>query len=382
MRIGLVTTWGKFCGISTYSEQLSVELLRQGIFVVALAPDQGRTGERPPGSEAPYEIAWTEGGFESAARLSDAVKRLELDLVHIQHEDGLWRASELLKTVAAIRRAGARAVITLHTVLTYGDIWRTGFYDRLRSSASAVIAHTVAGRAALTLARGDARVMHIPHGTPMPTHSGDEAKGWELLGLPPELLGKVRLCLVFGFQGRGKNPKNTIYNFTQGCAQRLIRDTLLVIKGGGANRDPNFAEQIDREKEQAGYENRVFRLDGFVPVPQVADVMAAADFGVLNTDSWNLSASGQTHLYAAHGVPIAVPTKPIYHEAIMAGAVPFEHHHLEMWKPTQSGVDAIASLAKDERLRNRVAFDMERFALQTRWDKIASVHATLYKELM
>ena len=377
MRIALATTWGSSCGIATYSEEYVAALLKLKHEVVVLAPAEPGSCMRETIS-VPVVQCWDRRMVMS--RLDQVVNTAPgFDIIHFQHEHGLWHGDttfiDLLRQTS--RTSKAKIVVTLHTMFPYGQWVRSGFYDGLKAVADGIIVHTPECRANIALASGTrAELATIVHGTRLEA-LGDRKTGLKLLAIPELYWDKAVIGLVFGFQGPGKNTSCTIRAFAESIVRRYHDNGVLVVCGVEAGGGGYFAE-LELIVAESGYGKRIFLRPMFTAVKDVPHVFAAADFGVLNTMSHSMSASGAAHVYARYGLPIAVAMRPIYAEAMRAGAVPFWLSE-DAASPTLSLVNAIGALARDKGLREDGGKAMRAFAEETCWDHVAARHAEFYQ---
>jgi glycosyltransferase involved in cell wall biosynthesis len=305
------------------------------------------------------------------------------DVIHFQHEHGLfWDATGFLQCLQQIRQATPRTriIVTMHTLFHYGSWKHCGLYDGLRHLADGLIAHTTEGFASLAVGRGDrAKLAYVPHGTEL-GERGDRSKGLKLLGVPDAYWQKGIFGLVFGFQGPSKNTICTVRAFADSLSRRYHDNGVLVIAGDFADSIKSYLMEVQGAVDETGYGRHVVLKPGFTDTADVPHVMAAADFGVLNTDGWTLSASGAAHVYMRYGVPLAVANRPIYNEAIRAGALPFMLGS-DASVPTLNAVNAIGALVRDTELRQTVGAEMRQFAERTSWEVVAKKHIELYTQL-
>lgn len=377
MRIAIVSTWGSSCGIATYSEELTEEL-RKNNEVVVLAPAEPGSCMRDVGYQVPTVQAWTRQTllprFEQILSTAPG-----FDIVHFQHEHGLWPVD--MQFIDVVRQVGkhAKVIVTLHTVLPYGTWQRSGFYDALKTVADGIIVHTPEAHANIAVAAGErARVMSIPHGTKLGS-KGDRERGLKLLDIPEPYWKKGVFCLCFGFQGHGKNTLHTIKAFVESVTRRYHDNGVLVVSGMDCG---NYFRELEATVAESGQGRRIFLRSKFTSVKDTPDIFAAADFGVLNTTSTSLSASGAAHVYARYGVPVAAAVRPIYMEIIHAGAVPFWVVDTSLHNPTLSSTNVIGALIRDADLRRGVGRQLQAFAEATSWDKIAGLHEEFYKRAL
>jgi glycosyltransferase involved in cell wall biosynthesis len=378
--VAAISTFGSRCGIATYMEELGVWLVKGGdirLHVVAPQETDSLINADVPGVTA--STAWGRTSPALLDHLLPVVK--DFDIIHFQHEHGLFQSTAaFFQALKGFKQRGKKIVVTLHTVHTYGTWENTQFLDRIRTLADVVIVHTAAALVAVSAARGDAAVIKIPHGTRINVQLGDREEGLKYLSVPKTWWSAV-LGGTFGFIGQSKSIHGTLQAFADALSRRLIPHTCKYIVCGSAS-DHAYPTFLRSVVDRAGCsDNILLRDDTFVPRDKVRHVMAAFDYAVLNTESWTLSASGQTHVHAAHGVPLAVSRRPIYDEALQAGALPYDvdpnSHNV-----TLSHVTAIAAMATSATVRKQVKNDMLVFGRKTGWDKIAEKHRKIYKALV
>ena len=374
----IVSTYGSRCGIATYTEELAEWLVKENLRIHICAPQEpdSLVNADIPGVTA--SSVWGRTSPALADHLLPVAK--DFDIIHFQHEHGLFRSTDaFFQALKVFKQRGKKIVVTLHTVHTYGDWENTRFLDLVRIHADIVIVHTPAGHAAVAAARGDAVVIRIPHGTRCNVQFGDRTEGMAYLDVPKTWWKSV-IGGTFGFIGQGKALHATLQAFADGLSRRLIDTSAKYIVCGSAH-DSAYRLFLRSVVDRSGCSGNIFlRDDLFVPREKVRHVMAVFDYAVLNTESWTLSASGQTHVHAAYGVPLAVARRPIYDEAIQAGALPYitEKNTHDV---TLSHVNAIAALASSSTVRKQVKDSMLAFGKRTGWNKVAKQHAAVYAAL-
>jgi len=376
-----VSTYGSRCGIATYLEELLVWLVKEKDLRLHVCapqePDSLMNADIAGVTAAP---CWGRTSPALADHLMPTVK--DFDILHFQHEHGLFRASgAFFHALKTFKSLGKKIVITLHTVDTYGDWQNSRFTDLIKSHADVIIVHTPAAQAALATARGKAVIVRIPHGTCVNVQRGVREEGLKYLSVPEAWMG----CTIggtFGFIGPGKAIHTTLQAFADALARRLIDTSSKYVVCGNAGDAHTYRAFLRNVIEKSGCGDSIFlRDDLFVPRDKVKHVMAAFDYAILNTESWNLSASGQTHVHAAHGVPLAVARRPIYDEALQGGALPFRVAR-NSHDVTLSHINAIAALTGSEATRTQIRSSIQAFGKRTGWDRVAKQHAKVYHALV
>jgi len=379
LKVAFLTTWGSKCGISTYSEELCECLVDSGeVNVQVLAPMEEDSGMSAP-EGIPFRLAWNRNDPNLPLTIPAYVK--ECDIVHVQHEYGLFQHHDaFIQLLRFLRREGIKTVVTLHTVYPYGD-WRSGVIDSIRSNVDAVITHTAEAYAAVSLSRGSSRVVKIQHGTRANVIKGNRVTGLKFLGIPDRFAG-ASFGGVIGFIGPGKNIHETIMAWSDATARKLIDPSKsgLIVIGEVDEKVFWYGQQLENCKRDCGFAENIFIINKFIPRDMMNHVMSVFDYAILNTTSKTLSASGQIHALAAHGVPFAAAERPIYRDAINAGAIPFLLGKDSCY--TIMTVNAIAALASCTGMRDNIKATVEAYAKETSWTKQADRHIELYREIL
>jgi hypothetical protein len=183
--------------------------------------------------------------------------------------------------------------------------------------------------------------------------------------------------LVLGFMHRSKNLLGTIRSFQ--VAAPSCPPIALVIRGDYPDGDLYCERDIHEVAERRGREVHIQRE--WVDDADVPHLLSAATFSVINRDSPNYGASGQVHVAAPY-VPLAVADRPIHHEAIAAGAVPFGvASGVGVDGISESCVDAIMGLSLSKELRDEVNAGLRSMSRDTKWSTLArSRYLPIYEE--
>ena len=196
VKIAMITPWGKNtrCGIRTYSENLSYALAELGIDV--------------------YIVRWPRFGQRNVELIQncvvDNIPIDKVDLIHVQHEYGLFQPNLEEAFYSAIRQLGKPIVTTMHA---------TGIFvtDRIVAEASdAVIVHTE-----YMAKRFSGQSFIIPHGC-KPTNCLPEEVCKRSLGIDP----RVPIVGYLGFISPAKGLEILIEAMTR------VKTAALLIGGG------------------------------------------------------------------------------------------------------------------------------------------------------
>lgn len=314
MRVLHVSTWDVPCGIATYCANLVRALDRRDVRsdVYPLAPHLWRSLVTTDVAELVADIA------AQASRY---------DLVHVQHEHGLFGHAVSYKAAARnygtmlrlLRDAGRPVVTTFHTE-PLGSGPATGRFslrdalpDALRAwgrraawhrhvarsfkPGTMAIAHTPGTRRSLIKRGIPAASVHvIPHGClPQRDLRIDALMAKQRLGLPASSV----LLTMFGFVGTYKGQDLAVR-----ALARLPERFHLAICGGPhpESQDRAFAAVL-RAVKKLGLEHRV-TITGWMPEEESAVYAAATDICLAPYRDATLSASGAITWALASGRPI------------------------------------------------------------------------------
>jgi len=385
LKVLYVSTFKTRCGIATYTENLLTPFNKQEDARAEVAAPVTEDLNIEYSSEARF--CWTKGSNQ----LIDAVRDCSVnkDVVHFQHEFGIFTNRDFFfAAIDAAKKNKCKVVVTLHTVPTFGDVENSLFVVELLEKADAVIVHTEEGVASISTAARRVpnytqnKVYQIPHGTPV-VSAGDKQKGLKCLGVEGNAINYFTNCTIggaVGFIGPGKFIDSTVEIFLQATLQGFLGENhAFVIIGASSDPTSKYAIHIQNKIWFSGARN-IHVFNTFIKREDMADVFAILDYGILNTNSHTLSASGQVQEHIARRIPIAVRNRPIYSDAIRAGAIPFNLKETETSSAT--AMHALTALATSKRVRDSVKLKMQWYSKKTSWDIIAAVHTKLYKRLL
>ena len=382
LKVTFVSTYRVQCGIATYTENLIRELnALDGICCNVLA--RADTQADMEGAD-PARYCWSAGSND----LVDAVRdcTLKSDVVHFQHEFGIFDRSDFFfSAIAAAQKNGCKVVVTLHTIHSFGAHFDAMFYTRLCTVADSVVVHTEEGYTSVVAAASvdktvnTNKIVYMPHGTPVVTHKGSREAGLAYLGIPAHYIDRT-IGGAIGFIGEGKHLDCTLQKYLNGIMQGLInyKEHAFIIAGEIPTTKSRYHLYLLDLITKSGLDCFLFRRK-FIAREKLADVFAVLDYGILNTRSETLSASGQAQEYIAHNVPLAVRVAPIYMDAIRAGALSYRID--SKTNGDTEAVNTIAAFANSSGLRNKVKNSFARRAAITSWAVVASAYKSYYTKL-
>jgi glycosyltransferase involved in cell wall biosynthesis len=334
--IAFISTFGQRCGIATYTEALASAVSKLGYSVDILAEKV----EKRPGftSKLPIHRVWDRARF--GRMIQNTFERLTTwpDIVHIQHEFGLFPHDAQFFELVAFLKQHTKVYITLHTVTQ--PVMKQGFWRELAKTDHNVIVHT-AGALAVVGTNGHL----IPHGCEVVESIVDYS------------IDKPALCPGFVSKSKGH------VEILEAVARSSWSGGLRIL---GECRDDVYAKTLEdtiaKFDIKATVENRF--------VDDLAPEILKASFVVLgNYLGSPYSASGQMHTAMGLGIPIIAKRVPIY-EGI-PGVLYYEDDiELAQW----------FSLMNNANIRKALGHEVKGAAQSRKWNTIAHQHVMLYNQ--
>ena len=332
LKVAMVTPWKVRCGIFTYTEKLSHALAQQDVDV--------------------YIVRLPRFGVKSPQIVRDVAERVpykEVDLVHVQHEYGLYQ--NLDKTFfLTLKAAGKPIVTTMHAV---------GKWDvdpGIAAVSSKVIVHNQFCR----------RRFHFPNTAIIP-------HGAELVDVPDTKVAKKTLGIdvrvpVVGYLGFISSYKGleTLIN----AMVKVKKAGLLIAGGWHVEGETQYIDSLRQFSNVLG--ERVKWL-GYVPDEQMKATYAAMDIVVY--PSRFATESGALITALSHGKAVMASRLPPFVEKEKKGA-------LITFKDVVDLRRKIRRLLRKPELRHQLEEGAKQYVKNTSWRNIALQHIALYNEVL
>jgi glycosyltransferase involved in cell wall biosynthesis len=339
LKVAMVSPWGKTtrCGIRTYTEHLVAALTQLDVDVfVCRWP---RFGQRTP------EL------IESC--VLDKIPR-NVDLIHLQHEYGLFTPNLEGGVYAYLKRLGKPVVTTMHAVGSYA-------VDKIVGDVSdKIVLHN---EFCTRYFQGNPRkVVIIPHGaTPSKCIPTEEAK--RSLGIDP----RIPIIGVFGFLSQVKG-----FELALEALERLPNAAMLVTGGWFTTAETEYLELM-RRNALARFPGRI-RFLGFVPDEQLPTVFGAQDV-VLFCHRY-ATESGALLTALSYGKCCLTSRLPPFREKEKLGV-------LQTYRDVPDMVRKLKRLLADEALRRKFEETAHNYAESVKWyPNIAQAHINIYNEIL
>lgn len=359
MKVLLLSTYREPCGVATYCEALVSGLAEAGAETEVLAPFV----ESAEASLGPPLRLWSRSSatLGEAGRTVTRIRAARPDVVHIQHNLGLFSVRFLAAVALACAVLGIPVVATLHGRFDTRPARRRRLLAHILALSSArLVLHNEEHRREL---RWRGRVDVIPHGLHAPPDRSIEAAK-RALGVAED----ERLVASLGFLHPHKGVLETIEAV---AALRQQGRRLRYWVCGGCAEDAvsqNYLEALRARIRADGLEESVVLEARFLEDGDLMARLHAADLIVLNYRAGaGQGTSGAARTALSSGRPVAVSSAPIFDD-------------LRDVTETLGGplAVAIARLLDDPDVTERSRARTRRIADEQGWTAVAKRHLELY----
>lgn len=370
VKIAMVTSWERHCGIYAYSRPLVDEMRRKGHDVQVIC----HTDATPSVAVHPV-IDLSRPEWYSA--LEEKVAELRPDVVHVQFEYGLYArrrhgsligsgavdAFELAAPLFGWKVARQPSVMTMHSD-NDGVPDRLAYIDVVGRLVGATIVHTPYA------ARPSGEVRIIPHMAPEQAFFPDPKKRFAYPGR-----------LVVGMVGypEGYKRYDWLVNQWAGIAEQAPQESLLVVACAprpGSEAGQRCSRLLRDAIEASPRRDSILYLPLLLDGQSFLELVASFDLLVLPYQS--AAASGPAMSACAVGTPVvasAVGGLRSYVESSGAGL-------LVDTEDAAGFRDAVVKLLRDEGLRRELSEKARRYAEEVSVERTVERHLELYREVV
>lgn len=372
MKVAYVSTYlPQECGIATYTDYVI-----QGIRMVSPLVDIKVVAEKgaAPVKRNKFEVVpcWdrNENYVEPIIRnIKDA------DIVHIQHEYGIYSLDGRLPTLLKrLKAAGKRTIITIHCIrprqISTKGAKEELFVKKLAELADEVIVHLDAQKAILERLRIPSVKIHvITHGTAL--SNADKKVSRVRLQLPE----KGKIITIFGFISPFKGLDLSLEVLKE--IREEVEDAYLFIAGGLPPNAPkitmDYVEMLKKRIEELGLADSVIFPNKFFPNEEIPYIFGASDVVLYPHYHEDRSASGSVHLAIGAKKPVIVFRVPKFE------VVKNISDELLFLPGDVSGVARTAiRLFKDKEFARYILEGTEQYRRMTSWTVTVRKHLRLY----
>ncbi len=363
MRIGFISTYPPIeCGIATYTAALNDQLKAEKLetFVISPMGAQGRNvfPVFPPGS-----AAFAPDTFAVSIRMTP-------DVMHMQHEYGLYGAQkgvEAIDLLLRYRLSGVPVVTTLHTVYAELNEEERLLLKYIVQESAAVIVHEEFQKEALCREFGAQEKIHvIEHGIRVVKPIADAKKKLGLSG--------HKVILLSGYFRPTKGFHKIVDLFPKIAEQDA--DAVLVVAGKARNIEfDDYRQQLFAQLNRSPYADRIHVLYGQFPQYTFDTILSAADVVVLPYEKG--AQSGILSHSLAHLKPVVVSDLQAFRSLIgrSGGGL--------ICSDDADYPALILKLLNDPQRCRKYQQNIRRYVReQASWKHIARVHMKVYRSVM
>lgn len=362
------------CGIATFTKDIVSSfgtLSTAPHWVIAIDERPGLVRSYP--SEVVARIVRDEP--ETYRLAADAIAQLAPDIVHVQHEYGLFGGEDGERIFDLLDRVHAPLVISLHTVIPEPSEHHRSVARRLCARADAVIVLSEAGRTILENAYGidPNKLRMIPHGVPdVPFEPTERAK--RALGL-----GGRTLISTFGLINRGKGLEYAIDALRAVVARHP--NVLYLILGETHPEVRRSEGEIYRDSLKArirsyGLERHVRHFDRYLGFDELLGYLRATDIYLTPYVNPAQIVSG-TLAYAVGCGKAVVSTPYVYAQELLADG----RGLLAEFRDGESIATQLLALLDNPALRRAISLRAYEFGRSMTWGHVSHRHLALFREL-
>jgi len=362
MRIIYISTYPPTeCGIATYTEYLQTELRKSGDEVYVLSQSGGK-------GDNVFEV-YNPDDKDIAYKLFHMVSKLTPDLIHIQHEFGLFgyeRGIQVVDFLLRCKLADVPVITTLHTVYRNPE-WKERFItsEILRLSKE-IIVHEHYQKEFLETEYKCLKTIHvIPHGVRR-TENIKTAK--ELLGLSSK-----KVVLLAGYFRTSKHFEKMIDIFPDVLSR--VRNAVLLIACRLRIAEHNERrEQLLRMMRFMDNKEHIRILKGQFPQHTLDTIMSAADVVVMPYSAG--AQSGMLAQFSAHNIPVVssdLLSFKVWNKETGGGLTSFTD---------EDYVNNIVKILSDETLAETMRKSIEKSNEHRYWDEVTKKHLRVYENIV
>jgi 1,2-diacylglycerol 3-alpha-glucosyltransferase len=364
MRIAVISTYPPIeCGIAPYTQFLTDELKKTSNEIIIIS-QHGAKGD----SVFPVYNA---DDPDPAKEIFDITMKLTPDIVHIQHEYGLYGELDGIAVLDLIHRfksSDIPTIATFHSVFEKTEFRRAYILKAMCRDLDGVIVHEDCHINCLITKYGcdPKKISLIPHGVRLAEPITDAKKRLDLTGR--------KVILLFGYFRETKKFDKLLEIFPQ--ILERVPDAYLVIAGKPRKNEFNdyknyIYDMVVNLPDKVKQNVEIFR--GQFPQHTFDTIINAADITVF---PYSLGAQSGVMAHSfAFGIPVVTSDLPSFVRIVQESGGGFCAEN------SKDYVDKIVKLLTDDKLRLRCSKNIKRYVnKELSWEIIAEKTLSAYSE--
>lgn len=362
MRIAFISTYPPIeCGLATYTKYLTdaMKKFKKEIFIISQIGAKG---------ENTFPV-YTPQNNDIAYRLFHAVENLTPDIIHIEHEFGLYgsrRGFQIVDFLLRCKVTDTPVVTTLHTVFKDFSYTEKIIVQHIIDNSYAVIVHEPSQKKILeNNYNHQNKIKVIPHGV-RTCNKTDNAK--QLLGLENK-----KVILLSGYLRETKCFEKIIEIFPK-IAEQINNVVLLVAVRNRILEYSKYRRYLYKLIDESPAKDKIKILIGQFPQYTFDTILSAADVMALPYNK-----GGQSGILAQSS-------------AFESPVVTSNLQSFKLWNKTVKGgltcdtddeyVKNIIKILTDDDYSKQLQQNIRQHNKLICWDKIADVHMDIYQNII
>ena len=361
MRIGFVSTYPPIeCGIGTYTQYLTDSLAKSGHHPYIFSPYGGK-GTNVFG-------CYSQTAKDIAANIYLMASKMTPEIIHIQHEFGLYGEPEgiqIIELILRCREVALPVITTLHTVKDEIPREEEIVLRVIIQESSAIIVHEEIHKKTLIKYFGFSdKITVIPHGI-------REVEPVENARAKVGVEGK-KVALLCGYLRKTKRFDRAVKVFPE--IVKAVPDAVLVLAGKsrGINH-PEYQNELYKMIEESPVRDKIIALYGQFPQDVFDTIISASDIMILPYEL-----GGQSGIMAhafAFGKPVVTSDLRAFKNWINesgGGLVATTDEELALHS---------IKLLSDDKYRESLSANISKFIKEkTSWKVVAEQHDKVYEK--
>lgn len=362
MRIIYISTYPPIeCGIATYTSYLQKEISKKGLEVSVLSQN-GAKGKHV------FEV-FNPDDKDIAYKLFHMISKLTPDLVHVQHEFGLFgyeRGIQIIDFLLRCKIADIPVITTLHTVYLK-PAWKERIItaEILRLSKEIIVHENYQKEFLISEYKCLKEIHVIPHGV-RKTKNIKTAK--ELLGLSSK-----KVVLLAGYFRTSKHFEKLIDIFPDVLA-RVPNAVLLIACRLRIAEHNEKREQLLRMMRFLDNKEHIRILKGQFPQKTLDYIMSAADVVVMPYSAG--AQSGMLAQFSAHTIPVVssdLLSFKTWNRETGGGLTSFTN---------EDYINNICKILNDDALAEKMRKNIQKSNEHRFWKVVATKHMHIYENII
>ena len=363
MRIGFVTTYPPIdCGIATYSSYLIEELKKLDHEIHVISETDAR-GKRV------YPV-YNKQDPDLAQKIFETMAKINPDIVHIQHEYGLFgphHGVSVIPLIYKFKLSKIPVISTLHTVYEHFSYQQKLIIEAIISACDAVIVHEDYQKESIYKNIGFFdNIFVIPHGVRRVSFFSDAKFK---LGVKNK-----KIILLIGYLRPSKNFDLIVKIFPK-IKQKVPNSLLLIASGVRMNEYTDYLDNFTRLINESPVKDSIIFLNEKSPQGLFDTTICSADVAAM---PYKVSAqSGIMAHLLAFGIPLVTSDIRVFVETFKKSKCGFAS------KTEADYIRNIVDILTDSRLRNELSSEALKFVnKELSWEIVARKTVGVYKKII